>query len=128
MSILNNSNVVKTLRIACVMFGLTCSPFLLNTTIRAHAEKFFFWKIQKNYLFLRDLYVDDTATSFNDLTKAGEFYHLTKSILISGGSNLRKWVTNNLLLRNTVSQEKSLNDIQNEKSGRINIRTIAVGF
>ena len=78
--------------------------------------------------FLRDLYVDDTATSFNDLTKVGEFYHLTKSILISGGFNLRKWVTNNLLLRNIVSQEKSLNDIQNEKSGRINIRTIAVGF
>ena len=42
--------------------------------------------------------------------------HLTKSILTSGGFNLRKWETNNLVLRNIISQEKTLNDIQNEKS------------
>ena len=40
-------------------------------------------------LKIRDLYVDDTATSFNDLTKAKEFYHLAKSILASGGFNLQ---------------------------------------
>ena len=66
--------------------------------------------------FLRDLYVDDTATSFNDLTKATEFYHLTKNILAIEGFNLRKWETNNLVLRNIISQEETLNDIQNEKT------------
>ena len=30
---INNSDVVKTLRFDRVMFGLTCSPFLLNATI-----------------------------------------------------------------------------------------------
>ena len=56
--------------------------------------------------FLRDLYVDDTATSFNDLTKVTEFYHLTKNILAIGGFNLRKSETNNLVLCNITSQEK----------------------
>ena len=30
---INNSDVVKTLRFACVMFGLTCSPFLMLKSI-----------------------------------------------------------------------------------------------
>ena len=88
---INNSDVVKTLRFARVIFGLTCSPFLLNATIRAHVEKHLVENTEKLLLhFLRDLYVDDSATSFNDLTKATEFYHLTKSILASGGFNLQK--------------------------------------
>ena len=78
------------------MFGLTCSPFLLNATIRARVEKHLGENIEKLLLqFLRDLYVDDTAISFNDLTKATEFYHLTKNILAIGGFNLRKWERNN---------------------------------
>ena len=93
---INNSDVIKTLLFARVMFGLTCSPFLLNATIRAHVEKHLGENTEKLLLqFLRDLYVDDTATSFNDLTKATEFYHLTKNILAIGGFNLRKWETNN---------------------------------
>ena len=55
------------------------------------------WKLQTDLVknteklllqFLRDLHVDDTATSFNDLTKATEFCHLTKSTLASG---FKKW-------------------------------------
>ena len=66
--------------------------------------------------FLQDLYVDDTVTFFNDLTKATEFYPLTKSILASGVINLRKWEMKNFVLCNIISQEKTLNDIQNEKT------------
>ena len=88
---INNSDVIKTLLFARVMFGLTCSPFLLNATIRAHVEKHLGENTKKLLLqFLRDLYVDDTATSFNDLMKATEFYHLTKNILAIGEFNLRK--------------------------------------
>ena len=81
----------KTLRFARVMFGLTCHSYLLNAKTRAHVEKHLGENTEKLLLqFVRDLYVDDTATSFNDLTKATEFYHLTKSILAIGGFNLRK--------------------------------------
>ena len=73
------------------MFGLTCHSYLLDAKTRAHVEKHLGENTEKLLLqFVRDLYVDDTATSFNDLTKATEFYHLTKSILAIGGFNLRK--------------------------------------
>ena len=52
------------------MFGLMCSPFLLNATIRAHVQKDLVENTKKLLLqFLQDLYVGNTATSFNDLTK-----------------------------------------------------------
>ena len=47
---ISNSDVVKTPRFARFMFGLTCSPFLFNATIRAHVENICL-KIQKNYFF-----------------------------------------------------------------------------
>ena len=111
------------------MFGLTCSPFLLNATTQVHVEKNLGENTEKLLLqFLRDLYVDDTATSFNDLMKATEFYHLTKNILAIGGFNLRKWETNNLVLRNIISQEETLNDIQNEKTDESTYAQLQLGF
>ena len=111
------------------MFGLTCSPFLLNATIRAHVEKHLGENTEKLLLqFLRDLYVDDTATSFNNLTKVAKFYHLTKNILAIGEFNLRKWETNNLVLRNIISQEETLNDIQNEKTDESTYAQSQLGF
>ena len=101
----------------------------MNAAIRAHVEEHLLENAEILLLqFLRDLYVDDTATSVNDLMKATEFYHLSKSILASAGFNLRKWETNNLVLRGITSQEKVLNNIQNEKTRRVNIRTITIGF
>ena len=117
------------MRFARVMFDWTCSLFLLNATIRAHVEKHLGENTEKLLLqFLRYLYVDDTATSFNDLTKATEFYHLTKNILAIGGFNLRKWETNNLVLRNIISQEETLNDIQNEKTDESTYAQSQLGF
>ena len=113
------------------MFGLTCSPFLLNATTQVHVEKNLGENTEKLLLqFLRDLYVDDTATSFNNLTKVAKFYHLTKNILAIGEFNLRKrkWETNNLVLRNIISQEKTLNDIQNEKTDKSTYAQSQLGF
>ena len=62
---------------------------------------------------VRDLYVADSVICFNDLTKVTKFYHLTKSIL---AFNFRKWETNNLVLRDIISLEKTVNDVQNEKA------------
>ena len=47
-----------------VVFGLICSPFLLNATVKHHASKYSTkWKyfVEK---ILRDLYVDDSTSGF----------------------------------------------------------------
>ena len=62
------------------------------------------------------------------MTKATEFYHITKNILAIGRFDLRKWETNNVVLRNIISQEETLNDIQNEKTDESTYAQSQLGF
>ena len=60
--------------------------------------------------------------------KATGFYHLSKSILAFGVFNLRKLETNNLVSRDIISQQKSLNEIQNEKADEPTYAQLQLGF
>ena len=89
----------------------------MKAKIRAHVVKNLVQNKEKSLLqFVRDLYVTDSVICFNDLTKAAKFYHLTKRILASREFNFREWETNNLVLRDIISLEKTVNDVQNEKA------------
>ena len=61
-----------TLRFFRVVFSLTCSPSLLNGTISAHLQQFNGSVNLKEFIckFLRDLYVDDSSSSFDDIEDA----------------------------------------------------------
>ena len=52
--------------------------------------------------FLRDLYVDDTATA----SKALEFYSVCKQVLLKGGFQLQKWKSNNANLQKDIREKK----------------------
>ena len=81
----------------------------MNATIREHIEKHLSENTEKLLLqILRDLYVDDTATSFSDLAKAVEFYDIIKSTLASRGLNWAlEFSSYEIELRNRVT----LNDV-----------------
>ena len=56
-------------RFTRVIFGLTSSPFLLNETLNLHFIKSLFKELYESFInekLLRDLYVDDLVSSFND--------------------------------------------------------------
>ena len=75
-------------RLLRVVFGLICSPFLLNVTVKHHASKYFTkWKyfVEK---FLRDLYVDDSTSGFDTVFAAYYFYLKTKSVMHDAGFDL----------------------------------------
>ena len=58
---------------------------------------------------LRDLYVDDSTTSFNSFNQGVEFYTIAKKCLSNGGFDLRKWATDDPKLRDYISNhEQSL--------------------
>ena len=84
-----DENSVKVYRFSRVLFGLTCSPFLLNGTVKIHVKKHVNHEtrviLEK---FLKDLYVDDTATSFNSIADSSKFYRITSSVMSKGGFNL----------------------------------------
>ena len=74
---------------------MTCSPFLLNGTVRLHLEK---------YLPLRDytetarqlllnLHVDDISNSFNSIEESFDFYKISENCLLGANFQLRKWAT-----------------------------------
>ena len=58
-----------------IVFGLTCNPFLLNTTVKLHLEKFLSIDSFKKLIekLLLKLYVDDLNNSFDNIKDAIDF-------------------------------------------------------
>ncbi|XP_043466423.1 uncharacterized protein LOC122501193 [Leptopilina heterotoma] len=84
-----------------VVFGLTCSPFLLGAVLELHLcnmlravrEKFFEndWS-EETILKLNDaFYVDNCTTSVNSIEELKVFIKDSKEILSKGGFDLRNW-------------------------------------
>ena len=63
--------------------------------------------------FLRDLYVDDTATSFILASETLEFYSVFKQVLLKGWFQLRKWKSNDF------NSQKNIRDKETDNSNFI---------
>ena len=80
-----------------VIFGLILNPFLLNRALKLHFTKLLFKDLYDSFVnekLLRDLYVDDLVSSFNDENVVCKFYQGACNILMQGGFQLRKCNTN----------------------------------
>ena len=93
-------------RFCRVIFGATCSQFLLNATIQKHKLKYldndpgFVEKV------LRHFYVDDLNSGINSVDEGVYFYEKLKSILLEARFNLRKWRTNSIELRKLIYEKE----------------------
>ena len=56
---------------------------------------------------MRDLYVDDTVTSFNSIANASKFYRITSSVISKGGFNFRKWDSNAETVKRLICNDNS---------------------
>ena len=74
-----------------VLFGLTCSPFLLNGTIRHHLSQYMSSHKEFVSKFIDDLYVDDTTSGCESVSEGKEFYFTASKLLKEGAFELRKW-------------------------------------
>ena len=68
----DNPEIVK-LRFARLAFGLSCSPFILNSTIRHHLENYQEADPEFVRKVISSLYVDDFASSFAQKMRASPF-------------------------------------------------------
>ena len=93
-NILNDDPNIIAYRFARLLFGLTSSPFILNSTINLHTNKFQNLSPENVQEFLRDLYVDDSSTSFPHIKDAYNFYLFVLETLSDGGFSLHNWCTN----------------------------------
>ena len=80
------------LRFKRVIFCLTCSPFLLNGTVRVHLKKYLplrdYTEIVRQLLL--NLYVDDISSSFNSIEQSFNFCKISKTCFLDANFQLRK--------------------------------------
>jgi len=97
---------IITLRFKRVMFGVSSSPFLLNATIRHHLKENASTMPGTVARISRSIYVDDLAYGADNEDQAYNLYLESKSLLKSGGFNLRKFVTNSTSLQKRINQQE----------------------
>ena len=107
---------IVTYRFKRVVFGLNCSSFLLNATIKLNLSKYI---LAENFVriiekLLLNLYVDDLNNSFNTLNDAIQFYEISKECSDDGNFYLHKWAMNS----------KELNKFINKHTGSVTQTTI----
>ena len=69
-NILNDNPNIIAYRFARLLFGLTISSFIFNSTVDLYINKFENLSPKKVEQFLRDPYVDDSSTSFPNVKDA----------------------------------------------------------
>ena len=98
------------LRFCRIIFGLTCSSFLLNSTISANLKQFNLCVNPREFTFkfIRDLYVDHSSSSFNVGEDTYSFYKRAESILVLAQFNLCKCRTNDIKFKKQIQANESV--------------------
>ena len=97
---------VKMYRFRTILFGLNCSPFILNHIIQLHLQKFS-GAVAATAL-KESLYVDNFIFSTSDEEKLLDIYSEAIQIMKEGGFNLRSWMSNNSSLVDIMASEDTL--------------------
>ncbi|XP_003369202.1 Pao retrotransposon peptidase family protein [Trichinella spiralis] len=84
---------VKVYRLTRMGFGLTCSPFLAMQVGRHHAQRRGNIDALTDRV-LSDMYVDDLATSCDEVEEARHLVQRLTELMKTGGFALRKWASN----------------------------------
>ena len=105
--VLKDDPKIIPLRFRRVVFGVSSSPFLLNATIRHHLKKHVSTMPDTVARVSRSIYVDDVVYGADSEDQAYQLYLETKSLLQSGGFNLRKFVTNSTPLQRKIDQQEA---------------------
>ena len=85
---------ILTYRFCRVVFGVTCSPFLLNATLRHHIEQYSEQYPELCAQLICSLYADDVNQGAYSVESAISQYEISKKLMKEGGFNLRKWNSN----------------------------------
>ena len=90
----NNDQPVKTYRFQRVVFGLTCSPYLLGGVIETHLDTWAQDYPTETELLRRSLYVDDAILGGNTVQQAKERKEFAVTALGDAKFQLHKWHSN----------------------------------
>ena len=95
-------------RFCRVIFGVNCSPFLLNATLNHHVNQYMESHEEICKEILRSLYVDDLNTGAQSDEECMQIYNVARKIMLDGAFNLRKWRTNSKSLQKEIDAKESV--------------------
>ena len=101
-----------TYRFKAVLFGATCSPFILNATLLKHLQQN---DSKTSKLLERDLYVDNILTSIQTEEEAVNYFKEARNLMNKAGFNLRSWTSNCQQVRVLAEAENVLDTEENTK-------------
>ena len=90
----NNDQLVETYRFQRVVFGLTCSPYLLGGVIETHLDTWAQDYPTETELLRRSLYVDDAILGGNTVQQTKERKEFAVTALGDAKFQLHKWHSN----------------------------------
>ena len=96
-------------RFKVVLFGATCSPFMLNAAISYHLHQN---DSTTSRDLLRNIYVDNVVSGSCTEEAAIEYFKQSRSVLGSANFNLRSWASNSKQL-NSMAQTHKVADANN---------------
>ncbi|XP_077990939.1 uncharacterized protein LOC144445271 [Glandiceps talaboti] len=96
----NPDSDFMTYRFKSVLFGATCSPFILNAVIKTHLDK---WDSDTANAIKQDIYVDNVLSSING--DATTYLNEANMIMKQAGFNLREISTNDTTLRDRAESD-----------------------
>ncbi|VDI60377.1 Hypothetical predicted protein [Mytilus galloprovincialis] len=101
----NPKSELETYRFKVILFGATCSPFILNATLLKHLSTVTSATAE---ILKRDLYVDNVLTSVNTEEAALNFFEESRELMTNAGFNLRTWKSNSNQLSNEATKANVL--------------------
>jgi len=92
-----------TYRFRSVLFGATCSPFILNGKLMKHVNSN--TSNTAATVIARDLYVDNAISSFHREDDLLNYFRYSRDLMTQAGFNFRSWSSNSMKLRNIANTE-----------------------
>ena len=92
-----------------VVFGITCSPFLPNATLKRHIEGFKQECPEVCDKLMNSLYVDDVNSGGHSVEEVMQLYKISKEMMADGGFRLRKWHSNSEDVMSRIKHMEAVN-------------------
>jgi len=91
----------QTYRFKVVLFGASCSPFMLNAALTFHLQQY---PSPVSTSLLRSLYVDNVVSGCDTEQETIQYYLKSRTLMNKSNFNLRSWASNCQSLRDLAKQ------------------------
>ena len=105
-------------RFTRAVFGVNCSPFLLNASISHHIQQYSDDPVFVER-FLSSLYVDDFSGGANTTPETYQLFLKSRARMAEGGFNLRKWQSNDAELMQLINSHVEQTSLERKEPHQV---------